>query len=899
MGEFRCRFTREEVISKAKALFEDPSLSDEERMARLSMPYANKHYDWVSSAATHFGKKYHDWYGAVESLLVEVKGLSCEDARKRLEKIRNASTLAGNESSGKSQMKYSPEEVRSKFRELLRGLDFSDKDRLVQLSHVYARQHYDWFSSAGSAFGRSNSDWYGTLEKMLVDEAGLNPGDAKKRLGEIRNARELAGINSMRKKFLRYSPEEVRSKFRELLRGLDFSDDGQLAQLGFNFAQGNYAWFYSACSTFGRKGGDWYGALENLFEEIAGERVALEFVARIRKISVKFTRQESHSRYAAIEVREKFRLLLSGICLSDHDGLKKLTLVHAKNNYDWFASAGSWFGRNSQDWYGALEKLLAGTEGTEEAKQVVRDVRSIGKQILVMSNPRNNPKNTPDEVRKAFAKTIEGMDFTNPVRLATLSFNRARDSFDWWSSACTIFGDKRGDWYGALETLLGETREAGEAKKIVEGARAAAKQISSRNRGRKSQGQIVLVTSRKLSGGKSIDFTPMVGLLSCVQGQVLKNGSVENGAGQRIILSTEGERSPTDAQKVLFGLGTQDWDAIVAQYAASFSRLAPFVIHHLAVEKLLQLAKKGDIRWPETALSQASGISELHMAFTGLRSKVEAAGFRVPWILDLDASRAMLQAGANDDKVRADMRCMPFPDASFSLVENSSVYQFRNPLIVRDTLAEASRITECGGVLLLSSANKPFTETFHGAIRSIGFKPLGAPNESVALSDEFLGIAGRTLGVEFAERLAERVKGWHLLIAVRVHEAVNAQAEPGPFALARARRDRDPLLLDIGRVSRETFKSATLEGLDAGISAILGLLVQLEDVSPRETWKVYERIARLEERKLRALEAMGGYPQERGDIALKSQEFLRRLRLKSPANSNGQLPVGAPLKRTG
>ena len=964
------RYTDEQVLAEARTLFGSMDFSDENTLGKLTYAYAEDNYPWFSSACTRFGNRYYDWYGALESLLLAAGGKGDDEARAIVERVRCAGkkkigmktkytagqireefrkliegmdlesnlgkfTLAyaqenypwfssacrtfaksndwygvaekllsesiGDAKAGElivkirevgkqhfigsspaNKPRFGPSEVREEFRKLTEGMDFSDENTLGKLTYAYAEDNYPWFSSACTLFGKKYHDWYGALESLLVGAVGLDSRESLAILERIRKAGNSAR-RAANKSRMKYSPEEVRSEFKRAVGHEDFSDDGSLFILLRSFALENYDWFSSAATHFGSNGGDWYGAVKALLSEEQGLESAKAIVARVKKASIK-ERVDNNPRnmpsYSAGQVREEFRKITEGMDFSDDSALGSLTLTFAVGNYAWFSSAVKHFGEKNSDWYGAAENLLAESLGADSARCIITKIRAIGKRNTFDSSPANKPKFGPSEVREEFRKITKGMDFSDENALGLLTYSSGKINYPWFSSACTLFGKKPGDWYGALESLLAEDIGADKANVVVE----MAKRTRKRQKGRGGSIDVILVPSQRLTGGKSVDFSPFVEILASAEMQVLRNGSVQNGNAQKVVLSVQGTGTQTGAQRLRFGLGSQSWETIAKEYMERFSTLAPFIIHHLAVEKLLQHAKKRQLLWPESILSQASGVSELHLAFQGLKKKVEASGFAMPRITDLDITSGMLESGANPVKVRADMREMPFGPGAFAMVENSSIYQCRNPGTIKEALLEASRVTRQGGALILSSANRPFSIKFHSALEGIGYEPLCAPDDALVLSEGFLSRVNDALGESFASRLAERVNGWHILVAVKRHDAKDVDAEL--FRLGRIQRARDPQLLEIGRVSRAAFNSSSLEDFDAGISAILGLLKEMETANPREVWRLYDRISRLEKGKLSELGAESGYGEKRGDVEKNGREFLERLRRKAPSNDN-------------
>jgi ubiquinone/menaquinone biosynthesis C-methylase UbiE len=877
------RYTREDVLAKAGELFSGIDFTDEAQLANLTYAHAAGAYDWYSSACTIFGRRYHDWYGALETLLADQKGP--EEAKRIVEKTKQAGKKNRVEKFSRKTVKYGAESVRAEFGKLTEGMDFSDEAQLAKLSFTRAREGYGWFSSACSIFGTKGGDWYGALERLLAETKGES--EARRIAEKIKKDYRAAHLSRATKP--RYSEAEIRKFFMGVTEGLDFSDEAQLAKLAYPYARRDYGWISSAGNVFGAKGSDWYGALETLLAETKGAEEARGIVGRIRKVAMKNGIEKSSRKkrkYSAESVRAEFGKLTEGMDFSDEAQLAKLSLSSVMRDYGWFSSACSIFGANGEDWYGALERLLAERMEAGETQKILEKIRRVAKRSNL--SRATKPRYSEAEIRKFFMGATEGLDFSDEAQLAKLTYTRAKDNYGWFSSAGNVFGTKGSDWYGALETLLAETKGAEEARGIVGRIREV---------GKKNQGgsRVILVSSQRLSDGQSIDFAPMVSIMASVQEPVLKNGgSIGNGEAQKVVLSIEGSRQATEAQKLLFGFGGSNWAAMAADYAANFSRLAPFIIHHLAVEKLLAMAKKSLISWPESVLSQASGISEFWMAFEGMRSKIEAAGFPMPRIIDLDLTHEMLRQGQNPLKVRADMRAMPFAAGCFSLVENSSIYQFRHPDVVRDALVEAARVTQEGGTLILSSANKPFSPAFHSGLRAIGYETSDKPGDSVALSDGFLSAVGQTLGESFAAKMNESVKGWHLLVAVKSRET-NAAVEASDFRMERQRTRLNQDLVEIGRVSRAAFGAATVQEFDAGISAILELLAKAEGITQSEKWSVFYRVARLESTKLADLGA--GYEYDRKDLDSRATEFLQRFRRRN--HNAGRPSAGGPLLKKG
>ena len=107
----KTRYTREEVLAKAKKLFNGLDLSEETQLGKLTHAYAQKNYDWFSSARTLFGRIDTDWYDALEKLMAEIR--SPEAAKVIIERIRIAGKKSSVDAASENNLKYTAEQVRS------------------------------------------------------------------------------------------------------------------------------------------------------------------------------------------------------------------------------------------------------------------------------------------------------------------------------------------------------------------------------------------------------------------------------------------------------------------------------------------------------------------------------------------------------------------------------------------------------------------------------------------------------------------------------------------------------------------------------------------------------------------------------------------------------------------
>jgi len=664
-----------------------------------------------------------------------------------------------------------------------------------------------------------------------------------------------------------------------LTEGMDFTNEDDLGKLTRKYAKENYDWYETAYKSFCGKPKSWYGGLfEKLLMEVRGvsEKEAKEIVGRVRELGKKPARVAAKKRlkYTIEEVKEKFRELTGEVDFTSEDDLKRLVFDVVKDA-GWLSSAGTIFTGTAMNWYGALEKLLVEVRGLseEEATEIVGKVRAIGKTT------QKNLKYNEEEVKEKFRGLTEGMDFTNEGNLGKLTRKYAKENYDWVYTAGNLFGKGHHDWYGALEKLFVEVKGLSEkeATEIVGRVKAIGRR-SNRNQ------KLILVDSQTVVNGRSIDLSPMAQVIDATENAAMNGTTIESSGVQRVVLSSKhAPQKPSDAQRMRLEVGRPDWNKLAGDYSKHLGQIAPFVVVHLAIDKLVQLAKKRVVEWPKRVLSQASGPSSFLSALTRLKGKIESAGFEVPKVVDLDLSREMLERGANKgSQIHGNVRAVPLVSGSVSMVENITVYQFRNPELVKDALVEANRVSEKGGVLLLTTVKRPLDERFHDALRDIGYEPLTAPGEALLPSSEFLENVEATLGEDFAQRVKNKTREWYILVAVKKEE-VTGEVDAEQFRLRKSRKAIDPWVADIGRVSRSAFKSKRLGELDAHIDLILDLLSGLEGVKPKEVWRIYDRISRLERKKLGELgvEEKRPYLTADKETVRKTRELLGKLKLKS------------------
>jgi hypothetical protein len=138
------------------------------------------------------------------------------------------------------------------------------------------------------------------------------------------------------------------------------------------------------------------------------------------------------------------------------------------------------------------------------------------------------------------------------------------------------------------------------------------------------------------------------------------------------------------------------------------------------------------------------------------------------------------------------------------------------------------------------------------------------------------------LGAEMAQKVKEKVAGWHILLAMKRSGAKDA--EPGLFTLEKAKGRTDPLLHEIGRISQQAFNSQTREDLYASLNVVLGLLSNYWTSDRKSAWRIFSRIERLERKKLSEL-GDGTYRScDWKDMEERTKAFCARLKAQSAAN---------------
>jgi len=856
----RKKYTKEEIKEKFNALLITLDLNKNEDMVKLSSTYGRNNYDWWSSTMTHFGETSQDWYSALSNLFINVADKSENEVRELIDRIKKATQtvkakkgIEVRKKSGQpiSPPRYSKEEIKAKFREFVESLDLDDESDLLKLSSTYTRRNikkFDWRSAALNHFGEKYS-WHSTLKALFMEAFGKSESEAEELVKKI----DRSGRNS------KYTKEEIIVKFRELLEGINLESDADLIKLSLKHAEANYDWFFTSCSFFGRYGGDWYPTLKHLLIEVGkkSENDAELLVTKIIDIGRKETGKIVGARvlkYTKEEVEKNFRELLSTLDLTSKEDLAKLMTTYARYHYDWWASASTHFGAKPrrQDWYTAIKNLfiLVGGKPEKEAEKLVKKIKKIGRKTRGMRF-----KYTKEEIKEKFRDLVKDLDLSKEEDLRKLSLRYAKKNYNWYYSASRQFGakGKEGSWYLALKTLLIEADDKSEkaAEEVIEQVLEAVKRkagmkiSASRN---KSGFTIVdeYVINCKSNG---IDYGPLVDILNENGEDTIKTeNGIRASKPEMVVLSTKQEKyDPSYAQQYRLKVAKADWDKLAGEYRKNINKISSFVANRAKIIYLLNLYKKYVINWPSKVVSQASGPSVLHMCMRDLNKQLEKAGVEIPTIIDVDSSMEMLRHGKGQGLLQGDMTKMPLRNGSVDMIEN--VIFRGNKNLVRDTVVEGARVLDVDGVMFLLSLKRPFTERFHETMEKMGFVSVSRPYEYLYPSETLMEQLSEKVGPDFAEKVREKMRNFYVFTAIKVGEA-GYEAKPSGLALRKIHSKKDPLVQQIAWLSRQAFSVEKVEHMDAHINVILDLMNELVERKPSDTWEIYNRLARIEKRKL-------------------------------------------------
>ncbi len=813
----KTEYSREYVIARFLEVKDGPN-------ERLTHKHAIENYDWYSSACTLFGTEYHRWYDALEKLYVEYGGKTAEEAKAKIAEIRD---LRRQERSKrfKARVKFSRKQVVDEF---LKVKDAPNK----QLLHRYADANYLWCSSACTHFGRRYHDWYSALEKLYVEHGGMSEEQARKKMNEIRASGGRHAAKAVVKQSIRRTREEVIAEF---IKVKDAPDE----QLTLRYAEENYAWLSSAGTHFRRESGDWYGALKQLYERHGGmtPAEAEEKIGRIKRVAVSY-------RAASRKARE--RVIAEFIKMKDAPN-NELTLTYARDNYAWYTSACTHFGKGNDNWYEALEKLYVEHGGMTQAqaKEKIEAIRKTAKRHMGELVGRRSLLYTREQVRNEFLRVVNRPD-------AELMGSYAAEHYPWFSSAGTHFG-KRGLWYTALRSMLVECagyEEARADERITHIRSIVSESQKKAWEARRSKpmptGGFDITTTRRPLHGKSADYSLARSVFTELGAGAVKTRLRVEGK-IRASMESEGAVQPTQAQKARHAIGTAEWrgewGSIAEQYVAALPKTASFIRDRALAAFIAKLASEGRITMPSTILSQASGPGQLYDAIQDLKPAFEKAG-RVPVVTDLDVSEEMLVLSRNPNIVQGDVRRMPVPDKSFEAVENSSITQFK-PIDAKAAMLEASRALPNGGLLVLSTIRKRFSEDFHEGVKQAGFEVITRQGEVLALSPEMVDALKARFGKAFAAKAKDAARRSFVLVAKKTREP-EQNIPAALFSFERSPERRAVRL--IAAKARDVFTA--LEKQDGTCERML------DAQEPRER-RVYRRLH--EQASTRADEAIRAY----------------------------------------
>jgi len=268
------------------------------------------------------------------------------------------------------------------------------------------------------------------------------------------------------------------------------------------------------------------------------------------------------------------------------------------------------------------------------------------------------------------------------------------------------------------------------------------------------------------------------------------------------------ENETTEAQELMRLIGQDPVNCwkdpkFVELYMKALPSLSVPVVHRAKICDLLGRAIRSEIIWPSRVVSEGSGPSLLYDAYQNLKQIVEKSGFSIPSVVDRDLSQAMLNQGANPNKVQG---CMTgthsaFKDGEFDMVDNESITLLRNPEEVKKSLLEANRILRQDGIIELIVQNWNFKKDFYSGMENLGFQLLTKPNERFGVSKPFFKKLKAEKGEHFAQAYSNKLANTRVLVALKKDKPAEVSSEI--FWFDKERPNSDELESVIGSQEAE------------------------------------------------------------------------------------------------
>ncbi|MBS3082009.1 hypothetical protein J4416_03720 [Candidatus Pacearchaeota archaeon] len=252
------------------------------------------------------------------------------------------------------------------------------------------------------------------------------------------------------------------------------------------------------------------------------------------------------------------------------------------------------------------------------------------------------------------------------------------------------------------------------------------------------------------------------------------------------------ESTNTDAQRLMQLIGRDPvncWqDPEVAYlYMKALPTLSVPVTHLAKIADLASRAKRKEIVFPSTVLSEGSGPSLLYDSYQRMRELLEREGLEIPEITDRDISKIMLKLGKNSNQVLGNMtgKGSKFKNGQFEMVDNASISLLQNSAEVKKTLLEASRVLKKGnGLLELTVDGRAFHDgsgqseeevggkkvrrDFYLGLEQLGFEVLSGKNEGFSLSRQYLDKLKKTHGSHYAQSFENKLAHTRFVLAQKI-----------------------------------------------------------------------------------------------------------------------------------
>jgi len=242
----------------------------------------------------------------------------------------------------------------------------------------------------------------------------------------------------------------------------------------------------------------------------------------------------------------------------------------------------------------------------------------------------------------------------------------------------------------------------------------------------------------------------------------------------------------TVAQKIMQWIGKDPVNCwkdpeFVELYMQALPNIAPHVIHSAKIFDLVSRAKRKEIEFPGRVLSEGAGPSLLYNTYHFMSKVLMRNGLSIPEVVDRDTSQAMLDRGANPNKILGDMTGeeSKIKKGSFDMVDNESITLLRNSDEVYSALRETNRVLKQDGLVELIVKNQRFSDSFYSGMENLGFELISKKNEGFSLGRDSFRKLRRTHGDHFASSYSAKLSNTFMILAKKKDEP--AEANPDDF----------------------------------------------------------------------------------------------------------------------